>query len=1030
MKKLLTLLFLGLSSVAFAQTVKVTGTVSGADGVTLPGVYVVEEGTLNGQTTDIDGQYAITVAVGKNLQFSYIGYKTQVVPVTGATVINVTLEEDSSVLDEVVVVGYGTQKKSVVTAAISKVSADDMKFTAPVRVDNALKGLASGVTVTSSSGQPGASPQVRIRGVGTINNSDPLYIVDGMPIGGGIDFLNPSDIQSVEVLKDAASGAVYGARAANGVILVTTKSGQKGNARVSYDFSYGVQNPWKEYDVMNATEYAIMMNEGYMNQGKAPIYADPYALGEGTNWQKELFNYNAPQMTHQLTISGASEKVNYYVSAGYYKQEGIVGGDFNRSNYERLTIRTNTTYTLLDASEQRNFLHKFTMGVNASYARTTSYGITTNSEFGGPLGSALGMAPTLKVYADDTEALLRDHPTAIVDPKTGKAYSIVEGAVYNEMVNPLANLTLPGSKGNSDKFVSNFWAELGIWDNLKFRSSFGADLSFWGSDGWSPAYYLSSKNYKDYSDVSSSMNRSLVWQIENVLSYDKTFGQHSFQALIGQSAQGNMGQNLSGGNRYLQEENPYKANMGFATGTQEYQTASGYVYSPHRLSSLFARVSYNFGERYMVQATVRRDGSSNFGPNNLYAIFPSASIGWNITNEPFMKNKPQWFSTAKLRASWGKNGNESIGQFRYTTTMASGNNYPFGANPIIATGAKPNGFANTDIRWEESTQTDVGLDLGFIQNSLTLSVDWYKKRTVGMLMNIPVPAYSGDSAPIGNVGTMDNSGVEVDLKYRFSLGAVNFNIGGNATYLKNKLIELGNENGWANYDSHKIGTLTRAQNGLPFPYFYGWKTDGIYQNWNEVNSGIQPNAQPGDVRFVDIDGNGVINDDDRTYIGKGMPDWTYGINLGFEWKGLDFNAMFQGVAGVQVFNVMRRTDLYYINLPSYMLDRWTGEGTSNRLPRYSFDNANDNWRSSDLWVEDGAYFRLKNIQLGYTFPKHWTRKIFISNLRIYVSGENVLTFTKYTGFDPEIASGGTSLGIDRGVYPQTKVYTAGINLTF
>ncbi|HBG54302.1 MAG TPA: SusC/RagA family TonB-linked outer membrane protein, partial [Rikenellaceae bacterium] len=436
MKKLLTLLFLGLSCSAFAQTVKVSGTVTGSDGTSLPGVYVMEENTSNAASTDLDGFYSLDVRVGSNLLFSYIGYRTQIIPVTGAAVINVILEEDSALLEEVVVVGYGTQKKSVVTASIAKVSSDDLKNVAPVRIDNALKGLTSGVTVTSSSGQPGASARVRVRGVGTINNSEPLYIVDGMPIGGGIDYLNPSDIQSIEVLKDAASGAVYGARAANGVILVTTKSGQKGATRVTYDFSYGFQNPWKEYDVLNATEYALLMNEGYLAQGKAPVYSDPYALGEGTDWQKEIFNYNAPQVNHQLTISGASDKVNYYISAGYYSQEGIVGGNFNRSNYERLTIRTNTTYTLMDQSAKRNFLHKFTMGINAAYSRNTSFGITTNSEFGGPLGSALGMAPTLNVYADDPDALLSEHPAAVKDPRNGKPFSIVEGSIYNEMVNP------------------------------------------------------------------------------------------------------------------------------------------------------------------------------------------------------------------------------------------------------------------------------------------------------------------------------------------------------------------------------------------------------------------------------------------------------------------------------------------------------------------------------------------------------------------------------------------------------------------
>ncbi|MBQ9711886.1 MAG: SusC/RagA family TonB-linked outer membrane protein, partial [Bacteroidales bacterium] len=611
---------LGCTS-AFAQLVR--GTVTDESGEPVIGAGIMVQGTTIGTTTDFDGTYTLDrVPANAVLEVSSIGYETQTAAVAGRSVINFVLREDAMLLDDVVVIGYGTQKKSVVTASIAKVSDELLEKTSSVRVDDALKGLAAGVTVTASSGQPGASSQVRIRGIGTINDSNPLYIVDGMPIGGGIDYINPSDILSIEVLKDAASGAVYGARAANGVILVTTKQGQKGSARVQYDFTYGWQNPWKLYDMMNATEYAVMMNRGALSDGKALPYADPYSLGEGTDWQKEIFNFNAPEQTHQLSVSGGNDFVNYYLSVGYNEQEGIVGGNWDRSNYKRLTIRTNTNYNLLDKASERTYLNKITAGVNLAYSRTKSTGITTNSEFGGPLGSALGMAPTLNPWYSEAEtaAVLADHPTARVDPRNGRAFTIVDGVIYNEMNNPLAELSMPGNVGNSDKFVTNFWAEAQIWDNIKFKTSFGGDLSFWGNDWWTPAYYYSSKSGRDYSDAGSSFNRSFVWLLENTLSYDKQIGDHSFTVLLGQSAQSNMGSSLSGSNKYLVEEDPYRAGIGFTTGTQSNgdMSASGGVYSPHRISSLFARFSYNYEERYMFQDTVRSDGSSNFGPSHRF----------------------------------------------------------------------------------------------------------------------------------------------------------------------------------------------------------------------------------------------------------------------------------------------------------------------------------------------------------------------------------------------------------------------------
>ncbi|MBN1181405.1 MAG: SusC/RagA family TonB-linked outer membrane protein, partial [Bacteroidales bacterium] len=758
-------------------------------------------------------------------------------------------------------------------------------------------------------------------------------------------------------------------------------------------------------------------------------------------WQHEVFNYNAPIQNHQLSISGMSDRSNYYISAGYLKQDGIVGGNYDRSNYERLTLRLNTTYDLFDIKERRNYLNNIKIGVNTAYTRSNSRGITTNSEYGSILGSAIAFSPLLGIYEEDQDVAAALYPTAVRNPDNDLIYTIA-GSDYNEITNPLAQLTLPGDKGNSDKLVSNFWAEITLWDNLKFKSSFGTDLSFWGNDGWTPKYYLGQSNKAENSSVWSSMNRSLVWQLENVLSYEKTFLQnHNIQVMLGQSAKETTGRNIGGSNKYMVEEDPDRANLNFTTGTSSNgdQTVYGGAYSPHTLSSLFGRLSYNYDERYMLQATVRRDGSSNFGPGNRFAIFPSVSLGWNLTNEEFMKNRPEWLTSIKMRASWGKNGNESIGAFGYVVLTSTGNNYVFGSGDgTLYNGTKPAGLANADLRWEESIQSNIGLDLGFWNNSLTVTADYYVKKTDGMLMKMPVPSYVGESKPTGNVGEMENSGLEFELSYRFKVADCSFRISGNTSYLKNELINLGNDEGFSNYDYYQnVGTISRAENGNPFPYFYGRKTNGIFQNWDEVNEYlnddnelIQPNAAPGDVRFVDINKDGVINDADMTNIGNGMPEWTYGFNLSIEWKGFDFNMMLQGTAGNDIYDATRRTDISYINLPSYMLNRWTGEGSSNKYPRFTFSDDNGNWLSSDLFVKDGSFMRVKNIQLGYTLPQILTKKADISKLRFYVSAENLLTFTRYEGFDPEISSGGTSLGIDRGVYPQARVFTFGVNISF
>ena len=1039
---LLALIVIGNAGAWAAITAR--GTVTDSAGEPLIGVSVSEKGATNGVTTDIDGNFTITVSDGAVIRFSYIGYDA--VEAKAAPVMNITMKENSTMLDEVVAVGYGVQKKSVVTAAIAKVDASELESTAPVRMDNALKGLASGVTVTSSSGQPGAAARVRIRGVGTIHNSDPLYIVDGMPIEGGLDYLNPADIASIEVLKDAASGAVYGARAANGVVLVTTKQGKQGPTKVSYDFSYGWQSAAKRLKMLNAAEYAMMMNEGALNAGLAPIYADPASYGTGTDWQDEVFYDNAPVMNHQVSLSGASERINYMLSLGYYSQDGIVGGDYGKSNYRRLTMRSNLGITAFDDSKQRTWLNKFTIQANLAYTRVKSTGIDTNSTWGSVLGSALSMSPILTPTlepgsADEAYQLQFLSSKSNYVPMYGRdGHLLMVPSVFgsfNEMTNPIANLMLPGAAKNwSHKFVGNFTGDLQIWDNLHYRISYGADLSFWGYDSWSPIYYLRDNYESTFSSATSTSERGLVWQIENTLNYDKTIGQHSFSILLGQSAKQSSGYYLGGSRQDLiGYDRPYiDAATGLAADGK--MSTWGAPQVKAKLASYFARASYNFDERYMIQATVRRDGSSRFGSNNHWATFPSVSGGWNVMNEAFMEDYNPWLNNLKVRASWGKNGNENIGNFQYIALTAAGNNYIFGNPGSIINGTKPTQLANPDIRWEESTQTDVGIDFGFLQNRFTFSVDYFIKHTDGMLMTMSLPQYVGESIPYGNVGSMRNYGVEFDFGYRQNFGDFSVRVNANASWLRNKLISYGTEQGWANLDSWQgVGTITRAENGQPFPYFYGYKTDGILQNQAQAdayNAMYGTSLQPGDLRYVDVDNSGTINEDDRTNIGDANPNWTYGFNINLAWKGIDLSAFFQGVAGNDIYDATRRTDLKSINLPAWMLNRWTGEGTSNTIPRY-VQGDGYNWQSSDVYIQDGSYFRLKNLQLGYTLPENLTRKVFVSKFRVYVAAENLFTATKYHGFDPEIApttADGTTQGVDFGVYPQARTWTVGFNLTF
>ena len=1052
-----------------SNKIVVKGNIRDTLGESVIGATIMEKNNAqNGSISDINGDFSLSVSPGAVIVISYIGYVTQELKAIAGAPLKVVLKDDSRTLDEVVVVGFGSQKKANLTGAVSSIKMDEIIGDRPIMTaSDALQGTVPGLLVSNSGNAPGSGKSFQLRGAYSvgIKNSDgsyganvaPLILIDN--VEGSLDMLNPEDIETVTVLKDAASAAVYGSRAANGVVLVTTKQGAIGKVKVSYDFSYGWQSAWKKRSMLNASEYATLMNEAQQYSNGTDRFSNTN-LGVGTDWQDVLFNDGAPVQNHQLSISGANEKVSYYFSAGYYNQEGIIGGNYDRSNYERLSFRSNTLYTLFDETKNRSWLRKMTVGVNMSYSRINNIGVSAGNLTGSPLGDALFLDPTMEVYAQDedhvngyTADIRSKYGDPVRDQLTGQVLQIPEN--FNEITNPLGRMSAqPGRKNNSDKVIANLTAELGIWDNLKYKFSWGSDLAFWGYDEWNHPYYLGRNCNQSIADgrssVMSEMNRGYTWQIENVLTYDKTISQHTFNVVLGQSAERNTGRRLYGMAKDLIAYMGDKANIDFTTSLPNNgnRNTEGGLTDPHSLASYFGRLSYNFAERYMLQLTVRRDGSSRFGENNKWGTFPSVSLGWNLTNESFMEKRPDWLTSTKIRLSWGKNGNEAIGNFRYTANVSMNNNYPFGAygrGQQIVMGSKPSGTPNADLMWEESEQYDAGIDFGFLGNALTFTVDYYQKKTNGMLKEMAIPNYLGESKPWGNVGSMKNEGVEFEVGYKYSHKDFRFGVNANLSYLKNKLVDLGTADGFEMMDQvHILGNVGRAENGMPYPYFYGYKTAGIFQNQAEIDAytnskgeKLQPLAVPGDVKFVDFDNDGTIDDKDKTMIGKGTPDWTFGLNLTAAYKDIDFSVLFSGSLGQDIMDVTRRLDVSSVNVPQEFMKRWHGEGTSNTMPRFCYpgDDMNGNWKKvSDLYVHNGSFARIKNMQIGYTLPKNLTRKFFVDRLRLYVAAENLLTLTSYKGLDPEInatdVAGDKSNGIDRGYYPQARTFTVGLNLNF
>jgi TonB-dependent starch-binding outer membrane protein SusC len=1018
------IILLFIQVLAFAQS-KVNGRIVDAlNNEPLIGASIKDTKTNKGTTTDVDGRFELQCDENATLEFSYIGYKTLNIKREGQKTLDIQLTEDNKALEELVVVGYGVQKKSVVTGAISKVKSEDLENMPVQRIEQSLLGRTSGVRVTTGSGQPGEGATVRIRGTTSINNSEPLYVVDGIPILGGIDFLNQGDIESIEVLKDAASAAIYGARAANGVIIVTTKKGAPDRMQVSYHTYFGKQYPWKKLSLLNSREYATLMNEAFVAGGDGIQFQNPSALTQTTDWQSAVFNDGAMMKNHELSISAGSKKSQYFFSAGYFDQDGIVSKE--NSNWKRFTLRFNATHKITD---------NITFGNTIAYTNTRGIGVATNTEYGSPLSRAINLDPITKVVVTDSDeqkaSIYKDFP--VVRDENGNPYGISKYG-SSEVLNPVAALKVAQGNSFADKIVGNAFVEIKLLKGLTFKSVIGTDLAFWGGENFQPIYYLNASNSNNLTRYSRSQNRGIVWNFTNTVSYNKQFGNHNLTILGGTVGEKNQGRGIGGGVEGLPVNDIKDASLLFGT-PRTAQSFFGFEYL-ETTSSYFGRVIYNFKEKYLFTGILRSDGSSKFGSNNKYGYFPSLSAGWVLTEENFMRSQKA-INFLKLRASWGVNGNDKIGTFRYVSTVGGFRNYTFGAKDALVNGVSPNAIANPDLRWEQTEQTDFGFDARFAKN-WTLTMDWFSKKTTDMLLDIAVPSYVGNAGPVGNIATMSNTGVELELGYVKKINNWNFSLAGNVSYVENKVTFLGKDKKFlpGQTFSPQALEITRTQVGLPVGYFFGYKTDGIFQNQAEVNAYkgadgklLQPKAQPGDFRFQDVNKDGILDTDDRTNIGDPTPNWTFGFNLTAAYNSFDVILFGQGVAGNQIFKATRRFDLQKSNMTTDALGRWTGEGTSNTYPRLDKNDPNQNFsRSSDFYIEKGDFFRIKTLQLGYSVPKSLLERVKMNKFRVYISGNNLLTLTKYSGFDPEI--GGGSYGVDRGFYPQARFFLGGVQIGF
>ncbi|WP_417941902.1 SusC/RagA family TonB-linked outer membrane protein [Flavobacterium sp. RS13.1] len=1008
--KLLLVVLLLFTSFAFSQTFDVSGTVLDASGMSLPGVNVKVKSSSQSTTTDFDGSFKLSgLSKGTIIVLSYIGFRTQEVSVSDNK-ITVKMSDDAKSLDEVVVIGYGTQKKRDLTGSVGLVDSKTIETLKPIKVEQALQGTVSGVNVTSQSGAPGAGLDIRIRGIATNGENKPAAIIDGYI--GDLSLLNPGDIETITVLKDSQA-AIYGSIGANGIILITTKMGKRNTkAKLSYNTYTGFQETSKKLNTLNATEYALLLNESYANGGKPLPYPNVTGLGKGTDWQDEVFGKGIPIISHDLTISGGSEKINYSVSGSHLDQEGIVGAD--KSGFLRNTARVAIGGDVTD---------RLKFKTNVIYSYFTRKTLNENG-LGSVLFNALNIPATIKPY-----------------DANGNFTVIPLNGLGNEIINPLAQIANTYNDYNYKKLNGSFGIDYKIFKDFVITSTIGFNTSNSESKTFGKEISYGGKVFDvKQSSVTQGAVNDNDYSFDLYGTYTKKIGEsHNVVGVIGTTIYKTWGNGLYATGYDVPYNSWEFADLKLISTISKVLNNSSYDYDVRRLS-YFGRVQYDFKGKYLLSAIIRRDASSRFGPANKVAYFPSFTGGWVVSDEKFFGNS-KTVNFLKFRASYGSLGNDQIGDFTYLGQLTGEATYVF--NNELVSGRAQGILPNPNVKWEAAKKFDVGVDMKLLDNKVSVVADYFIDTRKDLLIpGIAVTGISGIGAPGAgaptiNAGTVRNSGFEfaVDYKEKFS-DAFSMSAGYNVTFLKNKVIEVNNATHYIERGSFSVGQLapTRMEEGKPIGYFYGYKTDGIFQNQAEVDAhpsqlALGANAVPGDLRFVDINGDGVIDSKDRTNIGDQIPTATMGFNLQFNYKNLDFAVYTYASLGNDLIRNYER-NLSDVNHLDYILDRWTGEGTSNSTPRVT-TGATSNSVFSDYYVDDASYLRIQNIQLGYTLDPKLTQKAGITKLRLYVGANNLYTFTKYKGFDPGASTGDPIAGgIDYGFYPVPRTYQLGLNLNF
>ena len=1041
-------------------TKKITGTVVDAMGPVI-GASIIEKGTANGTVTDFDGNFSLSVKPGATIVVSYIGYETQEIKVGDQTTFNITIKDDNAVLEEVVVVGYGVQKKKLVTGATVEVKGEDIAKLNTTQVLGALQSQSPGVSIQANSGQPGDGFKIAIRGAGTNGDTKPLYVIDGVS-GGDINNLNPADIERIDVLKDAASCAIYGSAAANGVILVTTKQGKEGKVSINYDGNVGWSNIYRLPQLLTAGQYMQVMDLVRFQTGESAYDWAQYFQGQeallaayqngsnpGTDWVEAIRNKNAMTTSHSLNIAGGSDKSKFSTGVGYQYQDGVFGGDYAKSDYRRFTIRLNSEHVVLRSDKGFDVIK---VGENLYYSHKQNQGIQIGNQYSNVLSTSLRGNPLIPIYNSDGDYFGYNDLTSMgMFNFTSYASNPILSLVNSQSAN---------NKSASYGLTAVGYVEIQPIKGLTYRGQISYNQSSWSWRCYLPTYKINDQGSMRTTDqATNQVGLGWGWGTTNTLNYKFDVQEHHFDLLAGTEYGESRPSN--GFSLNATASNATKAGLKYAymsmMNGNTSATVSGSPYGDSRGMSYFGRLNYDYAEKYMFTAIFRADGSSVFAPGHRWGYFPSFSAGWVVSNEKFMQSTSDWLSFLKIRAGWGQNGNKSISAFQYEAafgydaySMYSFNN----EKDQPSKGASLTRLANEDLTWETSEQLDLGFDARFLGGRLGIVFDWYKKTTKDLLLQVPVSPTTGFSSQLKNAGTVRNTGIEFAINWRDQIGKdFEYNIGYNIAYNKNKVTEVNSSqkynNGGSDLLAQGTGYMARFEEGEPIGYFWGYKTAGPIQNAADLaaytatlKDGDAANAlqgtdlKVGDLKFVDVNGDGVINADDKTNLGDPNPDVTMGITLGASYKGFDINLTGYAALGQQVARSYRKfTDGEYENYTTEVFDYWTGEGTSDKFPLLAAMNRGVNWQAiSDLYIEDAGYFRLQNLTIGYDFTKVWKQSPF-QQLRLYFAAQNLFTITSYKGMDPENGMALNSsepwvTGVDVGNYPQPRTYMVGVNIKF